>query len=109
MALTAADIDAVRALWSEWVTEPGFRLVIEVTSDAIGAHVHDGSDGAVHARIVAPSLHCNIEIWRLAGFGDEPGLIFAERIPHDAAMLRASVTVLAGAIAEYDRHDGEQV
>lgn len=100
MALTTEDVSAIAAQWGEWVTDPAFRLSIEVKAGGLDWSVFgpDESPGAIIARTEAALLYCQVEVWRWDAIAPERCL-FSERVPHDSAALRASVMVLASAIA----------
>lgn len=93
MGLSTDELNAIRAQWEEWAPDE-FRLDIEVCGivDKMAFVLSDDSN-AVNARARAEALHCRVRIWH----GEE--LVFSERTPHDAALLRASVTTLARTIA----------
>lgn len=93
MALTTDDLNAVVAQWEEWTTDAGFRLSIEVRSESVSARIV--KQPMLGARVVNDNLYCLVEVHR----GEVR--VFSERVPHDAGMLRASVTVLARSIAQF--------
>jgi hypothetical protein len=94
VALSTDDVNAVMAEWEKWTADAGFRLSIEVKSDELDEQIVMGDPpGSIGARVVS-RLYCQVQVWR------DDALVFDERVPHDAAVLRASVTVLVRAIAE---------
>jgi len=91
VALTTDELNAVVAQWEEWTADAGFRLEIRVRSDDRPPVFLEGQQ-RLGAR-VAGSLFCQVTIYR------RDVLVFDERVPYDAGMLRASVTTLARYIA----------
>jgi hypothetical protein len=81
------------ALWEEWTPDAGFELVIEVCPKDSRAELADAlRTGQLAARLTT-ELYCQVTVTR----GDV--VVFNQRVAHDATALRASVTVLARAIA----------
>ncbi len=90
MALSTQDVEAVRALWEEWTVDSGFVLSIEVKDGCREGELVEAP--ALGVRVTS-ALYCQVTVRR----GEE--VVFSERVPCDAGMLRASVTVLARTIA----------
>lgn len=91
MALSTDDVNAVQALWGEWVADTGFRLELEVRDEELPAEM---TDGALGARLT-PSLYLQVRIWHRAI------LVFDERCPYGREALQASVSALARCVAEH--------
>ena len=91
MALSTDDVQAIEAEWEKWIAGAGFRLSIEVKRDIHSELVQNDPPGSIGARLMY-RFYCQVQVWR----GDD--LVFSERVPDDAALLRASVAVLAAAI-----------
>lgn len=91
MGLTTSDVNAVRAQWEEWTADAGFELSIEVKDDPQPLAM-DVSALDLGARATS-QLYVQVQIRR----GEV--VVFDERVPYDARMLRASVSVLAKTIA----------
>jgi hypothetical protein len=97
VGLTTEDVNGALAQWDEWVTDPDFRLSIEVRE---GVAAIDLSQPGLNARVTT-SLFCEVTVRR----GDVA--VFNDRIPHSAEALRASVAVLARTIASHQGGNDE--
>ncbi len=97
MALSTSDVEAVRAQWEEWTVDSGFELSIEVCTEepstAVIVEREEIKAAPIFGARITGSLYCQVTVRR----GEE--VVFSERVPCDAGMLRASVTVLARTIA----------
>lgn len=111
MALTTADVDAVRAQWDEWVAEP-FRLDLEVESAPPVVDLSFNVGDRMDVRVSAPDKRVRVRVWHQTIDAFDPPrvehetLVFDEPCPYDAEALRASVTVLARTIAA--RMEGDE-
>jgi hypothetical protein len=99
VALSTDDLNAVRAQWEEWVPD-GYRLDIEVKAGPTEMQTFHSRDGHMAVR-AQHSLYCQVEVLTYDGPWAPYRIVFSERVPHDAAALRASVTVLARTIAQH--------
>jgi hypothetical protein len=100
VALSTEQLDAIVAQWQEWVSDSAFELSIEVKADALNGVWGVVMSDQVMARMRTERLYCQVQIRR------DGQLAFDQRVPHDAAMLRASVTTLARYIATEAAGDG---
>lgn len=91
MALSTGDLRAIVAEWEQSTGDSRFQLSIEVRHDPVAPELKTG-DGQISARIAA-RLHYQVQVRR------DGALVFDERVPHKAEMLRACLAVLASAIA----------
>lgn len=88
--LTLADLEAVAALWGEWVDE-GWDLDVVV----VGEHQPAVMDpDRPLAAVVRATLSLRVRIYH----GGVP--VFDEACPYDGVALRASVAALARTIGE---------
>lgn len=115
MSLSTDELNAIRAQWEEWAPD-GFRLDVEVRSNEPVTTIVQAMPGAipvvspgVYVRLQSP-LYCQVRIWsgpqRWTDGSRGQTLVFSERVPHDAGMLRASVTTLARYLASQAGEDG---
>jgi hypothetical protein len=120
--LTIEDVNAVVAQWEEWTADAGFSLSIEVKDGGAAAEMVE-STGGVAARLQS-SPYVQIQVRGEPPVFSERSqsspyveiqirggahLVFSQRIPHDGAMLRASVTTLARYIASLRESDDDRL
>ncbi len=99
MGLTTGQLNDIVAQWDEWVTGE-FDLSVEVKADAVDAAMVRSTTST--GRVSAGSRYCQVRIRR----GDV--LLFDQRVPHDAGMLRASVTTIARYLATQAAGDADR-